>query len=63
MTDEKLKAKVEQLETRLDKVSKTNSEVRDELAELKRHYTNLIEGVNSRFQLFEKTFRKSVRKA
>ena len=62
MTYENLEAKVLTLETRLNRVTATNSELRDELTELKQHYSNLVEGLNGRFQLFEETLRKTFRK-
>ena len=59
MSNEKLETQVTKLETKVDRVTRSNSELRDELTELKNNYSKLVEGVNNRFQLFEKTFRKS----
>tara|TARA_R110000824_G_scaffold221541_3_gene408698 strand:+ start:456 stop:647 length:192 start_codon:yes stop_codon:yes gene_type:complete len=62
MTYEKLENKVSAIETRLNRVTATNSELRDELVELKQHYSNLVEGLNGRFQIFEESLKKSFRK-
>ena len=63
MTYEKLENKVSAIETRLNRVTATNSALRDELVELRQHYSNLVEGLNGRFQLFEESLKKSFRKA
>ena len=63
MSYEKLETKVSNLESRLNQVTATNSELRDDIKELKSHYSNLVEGLNGRFQLFEETFKQTFRKA
>tara|TARA_Y100000817_G_C16721186_1_gene483704 strand:- start:373 stop:564 length:192 start_codon:yes stop_codon:yes gene_type:complete len=52
-----LLAKVRSLEERLTKVQASHSRTRDELTEMKNHYTNLVNGVNKRFESIENTFR------
>ena len=52
-----LLAKVRSLEEQLSKVRASNSQTRDELAEMKNHYTDLVNGVNKRFEMIENTFR------
>ena len=52
-----LLAKVRELEEKLLKVTVSHSRTRDELVEIKNHYTNLVNGVNKRFELIENTFR------
>lgn len=56
-TDKDLLAKVRSLEEQLLKVRASHSQTRDELAEMKNHYTNLVNGVNKRFEMIENTFR------
>ena len=56
-TNKELLAKVRSLEEQLSKVKASNSRTRDELAEIKNHYTNLVTGVNKRFEMIENTFR------
>ena len=48
-TNKDLLAKVRSLEEQLLKVRASHSQTRDELAEMKNHYTNLVNGVNKRF--------------
>ena len=50
-TNKNLEEKVNTLEARLTKLQQTNSRMRDELTELKAHYSKLVEGVNERFQM------------
>lgn len=57
-TNKELLAKVQSLEEQLSKVRLSHSQTRDELVEMKNHYTNLVEGVNKRFEVIENTFRK-----
>ena len=57
-TNKELLAKVRSLEEQLTKVRVSHSHTRDELVEMKNHYTNLVEGVNKRFEMIENTFRK-----
>ena len=56
-TNKDLLAKVRSLEEQLLKVRASHSQTRDELAEMKNHYTNLVNGVNKRFEMIENTFR------
>ncbi|HAI41041.1 MAG TPA: hypothetical protein DCM40_24495 [Maribacter sp.] len=56
-TQKQLLAKVRELEEKLSKVTVSHSRTRDELVEMKNHYTNLVNGVNKRFELIENTFR------
>tara|TARA_R100001440_G_scaffold37028_2_gene56269 strand:+ start:386 stop:577 length:192 start_codon:yes stop_codon:yes gene_type:complete len=56
-TNKELLAKVRSLEEQLSKVKASNSRTRDELAEIKSYYTNLVNGVNKRFEMIENTFR------
>ena len=56
-TNKELLSQVRALEERLTKVQASNSRTRDELAEMKNHYTNLVNGVNKRFEIIENTFR------
>tara|TARA_Y100000114_G_C11729382_1_gene312699 strand:+ start:933 stop:1127 length:195 start_codon:yes stop_codon:yes gene_type:complete len=56
-TQKQLLAKVRELEEKLLKVTVSHSRTRDELVEIKNHYTNLVNGVNKRFELIENTFR------
>ena len=56
-TQKQLLAKVRELEEKLLKVTVSHSRTRDELVEMKNHYTNLVNGVNKRFELIENTFR------
>lgn len=57
-TNKELLAKVRSLEEQLSKVRLSHSQTRDELVEMKNYYTNLVEGVNKRFEVIENTFRK-----
>mgnify|MGYP003134380368 CR=1 FL=1 len=57
-TNKELLAKVRSLEEQLSKVKVSHSKTRDELAEMKSYYTNLVDGVNKRFEVIENTFRK-----
>ena len=57
-TNKDLLAKVQLLEEQLSKVRASHSQTRDELVEMKIHYSNLVEGVNKRFEVIENTFRK-----
>jgi len=54
---QELLAKVRSLEEQLAKVRISHSRTRDELSEMKNHYTNLVNGVNKRFEVIEETFR------
>lgn len=56
-TNKELLAKVRSLEEQLSKVKASHSRTRDELIEMKNHYTNLVNGVNKRFEVIENTFR------
>jgi len=56
-TNKELLTKIRSLEEQLAKVQLSHSRTRDELAEMKGHYTNLVNGVNKRFELIENTFR------
>ena len=56
-TNKELLAKIRSLEEQLSKVKVSHSQTRDELTEIKNHYTNLVNGVNKRFELIENTFR------
>tara|TARA_Y100001938_G_C7876111_1_gene322707 strand:- start:87 stop:278 length:192 start_codon:yes stop_codon:yes gene_type:complete len=56
-TNKQLLAKVRSLEEQLTKVQASHSRTRDELYEMKNHYTNLVNGVNKRFEIIENTFR------
>ena len=56
-TNKQLLAKVRSLEEQLTKVQASHSRTRDELSEMKNHYTNLVNGVNKRFEIIENTFR------
>mgnify|MGYP003144902610 CR=1 FL=1 len=56
-TNKDLLAKVRSLEERLAKVQASHSRTRDELTEMKNHYTSLVNGVNKRFEVIENTFR------
>ena len=56
-TQKQLLAKVRELEEKLSKVTVSHSRTRDELFEMKNHYTNLVTGVNKRFEMIENTFR------
>ena len=56
-TNKDLLAKIRSLEEQLSRVQASNSRTRDELAEIKSHYTNLVTGVNKRFEIIENTFR------
>jgi len=53
-----LLAKVRSLEEQVSRVRASHSQTRDELAEMKNHYKNLVNGVNKRFEVIEETFRK-----
>lgn len=57
-TNKELLAKVSSLEEQLTKVKASHSRTRDELVEMKNHYTKLVDGVNKRFEIIENTFRK-----
>ena len=57
-TNKELLAKVRSLEEQLTKVQASHSRTRDELIEMKNHYTSLVNGVNKRFEVIEETFRK-----
>ena len=57
-TNKELLVKVRSLEEQLSKVRASHSQTRDELTEMKNHYSNLVEGVNKRFEMIENTFRK-----
>jgi peptidoglycan hydrolase CwlO-like protein len=57
-TQKELLAKISSLEAQLSQVKASNSRTRDELAEVKNHYTNLVNGINQRFEVIENTFRK-----
>mgnify|MGYP003118332062 CR=1 FL=1 len=61
-TNKELLSQVRALEERLTKVQASNSRTRDELAEMKNHYTNLVNGVNKRFEIIENTFRSQKQK-
>jgi len=57
-TNKDLLEKISSLEAQLSQVKASNSRTRDELAEVKNHYTNLVNGINQRFEVIENTFRK-----
>ena len=57
-TNKELLAKIRSLEEKLTTVTASHSRTRDELVEMKNHYTNLVNGVNKRFEIIENTFRK-----
>ena len=57
-TNKELLAKVRSREEQLTKVQASHSRTRDELIEMKNHYTSLVNGVNKRFEVIENTFRK-----
>ena len=61
-TNKELLSQVRALEERLTKVQASNSRTRDELAEIKNHYTNLVNGVNKRFEIIENAFRSQKQK-
>ena len=56
-TNKELLTKVRSLEEQLSRVTASHSRTRDELAEMKNHYTALVNGVNKRFEVIENTFR------
>ena len=55
-TNKELENQVEQLEERMRRMQSSNSNMRDELAELKSHYGNLVEGLNTRFESLKDNF-------
>lgn len=57
-TNKDLLAKIQKLEDRLSTITASHSRTQDELVEMKNHYTNLVNGVNKRFEIIENTFRK-----
>ena len=61
-TNKELLSQVRALEEKLTKVQASNSRTRDELAEMKNHYTNLVNGVNKRFEIIENAFRSQKQK-
>ena len=61
-TQKQLLAKVRELEEKLLKVTVSHSRTRDELVEIKNHYTNLVNGVNKRFEIIENAFRSQKQK-
>ena len=57
-TNKELLAKIQKLEDRLSTITLSHSRTQDELVEMKNYYTNLVNGVNKRFEIIENTFRK-----
>ena len=58
-TNKELEQKVKNLENKLGHIANTNSQLLDEVATLKRNYTQLVEDVGARLEVVhEKLFRK-----
>jgi len=55
-TNKELDIEVQQLKERLARLQASNSRTRDEVAELKSHYSNLVAGINARFEKFQENF-------
>ena len=49
-TNKELESEVNNLKDRLSRLQASNSHLRDEVAQLKHNYSNLIEGLNTRFE-------------
>jgi len=59
-TNKELEFEVQQLKERVGRLQVSNSRIRDEFAELKTHYTKLVEGLNTRFEdMHDNFFRNS----
>ena len=49
-TNKELQFEVNELKERLARLQVSNSRLRDEVAQLRSNYSNLVEGVNTRFE-------------
>lgn len=49
-TNKELQLEVNDLKDRLTRLQTSNSQLRDEFAELRMNYSNLVEGVNERLE-------------
>tara|TARA_R100000426_G_C4813002_1_gene107248 strand:- start:645 stop:827 length:183 start_codon:yes stop_codon:yes gene_type:complete len=55
-TNKQLSEQVKTLENRITQLSKTNSQLLDEVAVLKKNYTTLVGEITERFQAVQKRF-------
>jgi len=55
-TNKELQFEVNELKERLARLQVSNSRLRDEVAQLRSNYSNLVEGVNTRFEDFRANF-------
>mgnify|MGYP003116247283 CR=1 FL=1 len=55
-TNKELQFEVNELKDRLARLQASNSRLRDEVAQLRSNYSNLVEGVNTRFEDFRANF-------
>ena len=55
-TNKELELEVQQLRERLSRLQASNSRILDDVAELKGHYSNLVEGLNTRFESLKDNF-------
>ena len=58
-TIKELEKQVTQLQERVNSLQGSNMRTRDELTELKAHYSRLVKGLNERLEAVDKQFRKS----
>tara|TARA_Y100000114_G_scaffold14216_1_gene11546 strand:- start:384 stop:566 length:183 start_codon:yes stop_codon:yes gene_type:complete len=56
-TNKQLSEQVKTLENRITQLTKTNSQLLDEVAVLKKNYTTLVGEITERFQAVQKRFR------
>jgi len=57
-TIKELEKQVTQLQERVNSLQGSNMRTRDELPELKIHYSRLVKGLNERLEAVDKQFRK-----